>query len=87
MIFSQVILYVQYFFVTIPPVARPTLLRQIHMGSLTCVHSCGLLPYGGHKGGSGTNKSAQELARRDRKTVLTLLHHEPAWPDGKELGW
>ena len=48
-----------------------TLSRQMNMGSLTCwqiwVHTLVT-----HEGGSGTNKSVQELTQRDRKNSLTL---------------
>ena len=54
------------FCVTIPAAARPTLIRQMDMGSLTCAQMCVCHT---HEGGSGTNMYAQELTRRDRKTV------------------
>ena len=49
---------VQCFHVSIPLAVRPTLLRQMDMGSLTCLGACPK-----HEGGSGTNKSAQELTQ------------------------
>ena len=66
----------QCFSVSIPRAVRPTLLRQMVMGSLTCtyiwlraVHTMGGGGEGGGGGGAGTNdyKSAKELTRRDRK--------------------
>ena len=58
----------QYFCcVTVPPAVRPTLLRQMDRGSLTCAQILGACHT--HEVGSGTKKSAQELTRRDEKTV------------------
>ena len=53
--------------VFLQPAVKPTVLRQMDMGSLTCAH-IGCVPYtrGGGEG-SGTNKSAQELTRRNTK--------------------
>ena len=59
----------QCFRVSIPLTVRPTLLRQMDMGSLTWAQIWVLAAH--TKGGSSTNKSAQELTRRDRKTA----HH------------
>ena len=61
----------QFFRVSIPPAVSPTLLRQMDVGSLTCAQSASRTHEGGGGGGSGsgTNKSAQELTRRDRKTL------------------
>ena len=59
----------QYFCVSIPPAVRPTVIRQMDMGSLTCAHMWVRAVYTRKGGGSGTKKSAQELTRRDRKTV------------------
>ena len=80
-------MYTVFLYVTIPPAVRPTLLQQMDVGSLTyaqtwmrvihtkigCVCVCG----GGGVGGgvSATNKSAQELTRRDRQ--LTVSHRAP----------
>ena len=56
---------------TIPPAVRPTLSRQMDMGSsswMRAVHTKG----GGEGGGGiGTNKSAQEVTRRDTNNVLS----------------
>ena len=61
-------LCMQYFCVTIllavSPV-RPTLLRQMDLGYLMLHTKLGACHT--HEVGSGTNKSAQELTRRDRK--------------------
>ena len=70
----------QYLCVTIPLAVRPALLvlQQVVLGSLTCTQ----IQVGGcrtHKGGSGTNKPAQELTRRDRKTAA-----HPAPPAGDQ---
>ena len=51
---------------SIPPAVRPPLLRQMDIGSLTCAQ-ISVLAVHTNGGGSGTNKSAQELSRRDRK--------------------
>ena len=58
--------------------AAPTLLRQMNMGSLACaqlwvraVH----LEVGGVGGESGTNQSAQELTRKNRKIDPHLARH------------
>ena len=58
---------VKCFPVSITLVVRPTLLRQLDMGFLTCkdLSACHT-----HVRGSGTSKSEQEMTRRDRKTVL-----------------
>ena len=53
--------------VYIQPAVMPTLLRQIDIGSLMCAHMWGCAVH--TKGGSGTNKSAQELTWRNRKAV------------------
>ena len=51
---------------SIPPAVRPTHLRKMDVGSLTCAQfGCVLYTWRG----SGTNKSAEELTRRDRKTA------------------
>ena len=56
--------------------SRPTLLRQLNIGSLTCaqiwVRAVQIKREGG--GGAGTNKSALELTRKDRRMPLTLPH-------------
>ena len=53
------------------PALRPTLLRQMDMGSLTCAHILDACRT--HDGGSGTtNTSAQELTRRDRQKCRSL---------------
>ena len=77
---------VQCFRVSIWPALRRTLLRLMDMGSLTCaqiwvrvIHTNAKWREGG--GGSGTNKSAQELTRRDRKTVC-----HPAPPGDRTQG-
>ena len=62
------------FCVTIPSAVRRTLLRHMDKGSLTCaqIWSRAVITKVvgvGWGGGSGTNKSAQELTRRDRKSV------------------
>ena len=49
----------QYFCVTIPPAVRPTLLRQMDMGSLTCAQNWVLAVH--TKGGPGACKQATEL--------------------------
>ena len=71
---------VQCFRVSIPPTVKPTLLRQIDIESLTCaqiwvraVHTI--------ECGSGTNKSTQELTRRDRNTVP-----DPSTPGDRTQG-
>ena len=56
---------VQMFRVSTPPAVRLTLLRQRGMGSLTCAQPWVRAVY--TEGGSGTNKSAQELTRGDIK--------------------
>ena len=80
----------QYLCVTIPPPAvRPTLVRQLDMGSLTCaqiwvlaVHRIWVLAVHRRRG-SGTNKPAQELIRdggrvggrgTEKHLFLTLPH-------------
>ena len=54
---------------------KPTLLRQMDMGSLTCaqIWVCHTLEDGG--GGGGGGQVAQELTRRDIKK--TVPHPEP----------
>ena len=78
-------LCVQCFRVFTPPAVRPSPLRQIDMGSLTCaqtwVRALHIYIYT-RKGGQGTNKSAQELARRDRKKPV----HHPAPPGDRTQG-
>ena len=63
----------QCFCITIPPALRPTRLRQMDIGSLTWAQSylgaCRTQRRWGEGGVSGAKKSAQELTRRDRKTV------------------
>ena len=62
------------------PAVRPTPLRQMDMGSLTCTQCCT------HKGGWGTKKSAQELTRRDRKTVPHPALYLPRdWTQGLRI--
>ena len=69
-----------YLCVTIPPAVRPTLVRLVEMGSLTCAHivrACRT-----HEEGSGTSKSAQpHVTLKDRKT--TVPH--PAPPGDRTL--
>ena len=66
----------QCFCVTIPLAVTPTISRQMDTGSLTCtqiwVRVCRT-----HEGGSGTNKSAQELTRTGQKK--TAPHPAPPW--------
>ena len=54
-------------------------LRPMEMGYLTCAQMW--VPCRTHKGGSGTNNSAQELTRRDRKTAA-----DPAPPGDRTQG-
>ena len=66
-------MYTVFLYVTIPPAVSSTLLRQMDMGCLTCaqIWVCAVNTKGGGGGWGGgelsTNKSAQELTRRDRK--------------------
>ena len=55
-----------------PPAVSPALLRHVDMGSLTCAHVWvrAVHTKRGEGRGSATNKSAQELTRRDRKTIF-----------------
>ena len=65
----------QYFCVTIPPAVRPTLFTTDGYGIFNNMRT-NLGVCRTHEGGSGTNKSAQELTRRDRKTAP---HPAPLW--------
>ena len=58
-------------------------LRQMDMGSLTCAQifrACRT-----HEGGSGTNKSAQELTRGDRKTCPSPCPTRGSNPGSSDL--
>ena len=57
----------QYLCVTTPQAVRPTLLRQVDMGSLTCGTTLGA--YRTHEGGSGTSA---ELGAGIEKLFLAL---------------
>ena len=58
----------QYFCLTTSQAVKPTLLRHtIYMGSLTCVETWVRAVHS--EGESDTNKSAQELTRRDTKNL------------------
>ena len=56
-----------WFRVSIISAVRPTLSRQMEMGIFNVRTNLGACRT--HEGESGTNKSAQELTRRDRKTA------------------
>ena len=63
----------RYLCVTIPPAVRPNLLRKTCVRSLTCAHIWVRAAHTKGEGeGAGTNKSAQELTRRDRQTARHL---------------
>ena len=62
---------VQYFRVSVPPAVRPTLSRQMDIGSLTCaqIWARAVHTKGGGGGQTQTNKPVKGLTGRDRKLV------------------
>ena len=66
--------------VFIPAAVRPTLLRQMDMGSLTCAYR-----WVRTVRGSGTNKSAHELTQRDRNNYFSPCPATGSNPGSSDL--
>ena len=72
----------QYFRVSIPPAVRPSLLRQMDVGSVTCAQIRVRAVHTMWGGQAQSNKSAKELTRRDRKKCSSSPCPARGWNPG-----
>ena len=67
----------QYFSGTPPPAVRPTLLRQMDMGSLTCAHILGVYVHTKGGGGGCSHKQVCPRVDWDPRDIKAVPHPAP----------